>query len=76
MYSTIVNPKSGRSVNIHGITGRKVLQKYGIQYGGQGKSTNKNKSKNKSKNKRSPKNVQKNRSSKTNIEVFLRDLFR
>ena len=53
MYNTIGNPESGKAVSIYGTTGRKVLQKYGIQYGGQGKSTNKT-----VKPKSSPKTVQ------------------
>ena len=44
MYNTIVNPESGRAVNIYGTTGRKVLQRYGIQSGGMPKASIKKKS--------------------------------
>tara|TARA_B100001540_G_C15550057_1_gene525434 strand:+ start:169 stop:402 length:234 start_codon:yes stop_codon:yes gene_type:complete len=77
MYNTIVNPESGRAVNIYGKTGRKVLQKYGIQSGGMPKASIKKKSS----KKRSPKNVQRKRSkkrnqSKLNLDSYLRNLFK
>ena len=34
MFGTVVNPETGRRVNVNGPTGQKVLAKYATQLGG------------------------------------------